>query len=113
MCGLFRCSNCKQYYTLSEDHDKYITKKAKLRGSAEAVTICTCGAKHISGAEFYDNAYYMYGVTYDEQFHKNRREYHSRMLKEVGENDQHEFSTYEIKDYSTQNGRTIYLTYDD
>jgi hypothetical protein len=55
----------------------------------------------------------MYGVTYDEQFHKNRREYHSRMLKEVDENDQHEFSTYEIKDYSTQNGRTIYLTYDD
>jgi hypothetical protein len=52
----------------------------------------------------------MYGVTYDEQFHKNRREYHSRMLKEVDENDQHEFSTYE-RNYP-ENSRTIYLIYD-
>lgn len=113
MCGLYKCMKCNQYYTLSEEHDKYITEKAKLRGSAEAVSICSCGKKHISGAQFIDGAFHMYGVTYDEQFHKNRRKYPAKMLKEVNENDHHEFSTYEIKDYSTQNGQTIYLTYAD
>jgi hypothetical protein len=101
---------CNQYYTLSEDHDEYITEKAKLRGSAEAVSICSCEAKHITGAEFIDGAFYMYGVTYDEQFHKNHKQYPARMLKEVNKNDRYEFSTY-TRNYP-ENGKTIYLTYD-
>jgi hypothetical protein len=104
MSGLYQCPKCNQYYTDSDEFDKYISKCQDGVPRAGVVE-CKCGEIRVSGGE-YDSIYdgiMMYGLNYNKTFHENLPRFKAVMLVECSENHPNCYS-------STYDGsRTIHL----
>ena len=113
--SLFQCPKCERYFQLSSNHDKYISDMcATDRCFGEAVVVCSCGAKHVSGGEDYNDGYLKgimcFGRDFKEDKDKDLLVFDAVMLEECEEDDKlSTASTWHAKHHMNHEGRTIHL----